>query len=340
MYYGRSFRSSRGAKTPSIPVIKKIDALPLPDLLKLRRSLDAYLVKYRQYRQEFVRIEQIKERADEERKKLEELCKNYKIKNIDNLSKRQDEISSALREYEIGFLAGLLSPPSIEFQRYFDYETDYSDVAFECRPGSLLKLKRSAYVESAIASYGKLVAEKMQKLPEYNRLKAKLRELERERWAQKYPSAPKSEARLKVGGATALVELRSLDSDELNRLIDGHYSEIEKNKQALKDLRAQAAQNAEATRKLAQAEKRKIHRQLSVLKVCPYCGKKLSENDTHLDHIYPVSKGGQSRPKNLVFVCSLCNQKKRDHTLRVFIKANGLDEAQVHERLELLSKDF
>ena len=51
---------------------------------------------------------------------------------------------------------------------------------------------------------------------------------------------------------------------------------------------------------------------------CPYCGNTLGGNP-HADHIYPVSKGGQSFRENMVYVCRGCNVKKGILTLSHFI---------------------
>lgn len=42
---------------------------------------------------------------------------------------------------------------------------------------------------------------------------------------------------------------------------------------------------------------------------CPYCGGPLG-NDAQLDHIHPVSHGGQNTAENLVYACRSCNSKK------------------------------
>lgn len=76
---------------------------------------------------------------------------------------------------------------------------------------------------------------------------------------------------------------------------------------------------------------------------CPYCGIKLNYNnkqDIHLDHIYPLSKGGMSTRKNLVYVCGSCNLKKSNLTLRGFIKKYSLDRDKIEMMLEELGKDF
>ena len=78
-------------------------------------------------------------------------------------------------------------------------------------------------------------------------------------------------------------------------------------------------------------------------KTCPYCGSVLDYTDpdmVHLDHIYPLSKGGQSTIKNLVYVCSDCNLRKGQLTLHYFIKKYGLDKEKIEEALESLNKDF
>lgn len=43
---------------------------------------------------------------------------------------------------------------------------------------------------------------------------------------------------------------------------------------------------------------------------CRYCGSK--KPPFHLDHVYPVSKGGETSEDNLVTSCSDCNQKKHN----------------------------
>ena len=47
---------------------------------------------------------------------------------------------------------------------------------------------------------------------------------------------------------------------------------------------------------------------------CGYCGKKIAEKKLTIDHIVPVSKGGQTTLTNLVLCCEPCNRTKRDMT--------------------------
>lgn len=57
-------------------------------------------------------------------------------------------------------------------------------------------------------------------------------------------------------------------------------------------------------------------KQLSELKQkstnCYWCGISLKKVDVHIDHIYPLSKGGEHTISNLVCTCSTCNLKKNN----------------------------
>jgi hypothetical protein len=52
---------------------------------------------------------------------------------------------------------------------------------------------------------------------------------------------------------------------------------------------------------------------------CVYCG---SERDLHMDHIWPVSRGGQNHTSNIVVACRSCNLSKSNKTLREWVQ-NG-----------------
>ena len=91
-------------------------------------------------------------------------------------------------------------------------------------------------------------------------------------------------------------------------------------KEKLDTLKAKAAASDKEARQLANAIKKQLANQIRILKVCPYCGEDLQLESAHADHIYPVSKGGHSTNKNMVYVCAGCNMKKKNHTLSQFIK--------------------
>jgi 5-methylcytosine-specific restriction endonuclease McrA len=80
-----------------------------------------------------------------------------------------------------------------------------------------------------------------------------------------------------------------------------------------------------------------MKKQLTKSKRCPYCLGSLA--DSHVDHIFPVSKGGLSIESNLVFVCADCNTKKRNLTLRAFAVKFRLDREAIEKRLLKLGKD-
>ena len=117
--------------------------------------------------------------------------------------------------------------------------------------------------------------------------------------------------------------------------LDDAIKRKQRKKESLVELRAAAAANSNETRKVGSSVKRKLKLQ----PWCPYCGEPLGP-DPHADHIYPVSKGGRSVPRNMVFVCSECNAIKRNLTLHGFIRKYGLDRAAIEDRLEELGKEF
>lgn len=46
--------------------------------------------------------------------------------------------------------------------------------------------------------------------------------------------------------------------------------------------------------------------------LCNHCGVDLSSVVVHLDHIYPVSKGGTNTDDNVQLLCQSCNARKGD----------------------------
>jgi len=72
-------------------------------------------------------------------------------------------------------------------------------------------------------------------------------------------------------------------------------------------------------------------------KECPYCGHDLGMSP-HLDHIYPVSKGGLSIVENLVWCCSTCNGIKADKGLLQFLAERKVSIEEAVYRLHSLGK--
>lgn len=147
---------------------------------------------------------------------------------------------------------------------------------------------------------------------------------------------------ISINGVSYWVRLKSLDADYIRNLIN---LELEKEKvqlQEVEDLKAKAAENDSETRKVADSFKRRfpLARQLNRLSNCPYCNNLLNSDNAHLEHIYPVSKGGKSIIKNLIWVCATCNLKKGDKTLSSFIKTSKLERDLVETNLDWLEKDY
>lgn len=71
---------------------------------------------------------------------------------------------------------------------------------------------------------------------------------------------------------------------------------------------------------------------------CPYCDKLFSVELMVLDHIYPVAEGGLDTMRNTVLVCSGCNTRKTDLTLRAFARKYSLNYENLCLRLERKGK--
>lgn len=131
-----------------------------------------------------------------------------------------------------------------------------------------------------------------------------------------------------------LEELSSVNT-QIDKLIK--QQEILKRKQLKhEELKVRAKRNEDEVRAMATSIKRSIS---EIDHNCPYCGNDLGQTP-HADHIYPVSKGGLSVSKNMVMVCSKCNLKKKDLTLREFITKFSMNRDEIEKRLEELGKSF
>ncbi|MFH0911519.1 MAG: HNH endonuclease [Planctomycetota bacterium] len=47
---------------------------------------------------------------------------------------------------------------------------------------------------------------------------------------------------------------------------------------------------------------------------CQYCGRKLTDREITLEHVRPVSRGGDHTWENVVLACPMCNKRKGDRT--------------------------
>tara|TARA_R100001594_G_scaffold146245_2_gene197427 strand:+ start:679 stop:1206 length:528 start_codon:yes stop_codon:yes gene_type:complete len=66
--------------------------------------------------------------------------------------------------------------------------------------------------------------------------------------------------------------------------------------------------------------RKKIHFSKAMVKrrdnyTCQYCGKTPTKKNTTIDHVIPVSKGGETSYENCVTACYKCNNKKNNKLL-------------------------
>jgi HNH endonuclease len=57
--------------------------------------------------------------------------------------------------------------------------------------------------------------------------------------------------------------------------------------------------------------------------ICKYCGKQLTRFTATLDHIQPVSEGGENSLENLVTACLSCNSRKTNKPVMNLLANNG-----------------
>lgn len=123
--------------------------------------------------------------------------------------------------------------------------------------------------------------------------------------------------------------------EEFLQKIEKRIQYFEDKKQKLESLKNKAAKVTKEKRQIGDVVKRRIPKNDD----CPYCGELILDTP-HADHIYPVSKGGESVTRNMVYVCSSCNLKKKNMTLTMFIKKFSLDRDEIEKRLDELKKDY
>lgn len=121
-------------------------------------------------------------------------------------------------------------------------------------------------------------------------------------------------------------------------IIEAEKQKLKRKKEEQRNAKAAAYENK--IREEAERIKRLLHDQFAQSNLCPYCMGEFEIGSIHADHIYPVSKGGLSTKQNMVYVCSSCNSKKRDKTLRIFCRHQGFSYDEVCHRLETLGKDI
>lgn len=140
--------------------------------------------------------------------------------------------------------------------------------------------------------------------------------------------------RQQYSGLTS-IQSAVLDQSSWVTKLESEIERRQRKKNKVIELKAAAAANAKQTRKIAISVKTQMEKQPN----CPYCNGALGDAP-HADHIYPVSKGGRSVPRNMIWVCAECNTRKRDLTLTGFIKKYQYNRIAIEARLESLGKDY
>lgn len=305
------------------PVLKDLNNLSLSDLKNLRKRIVNYPAKITEIEAYNAAVAKGNELLEKERSKVEDSYQqkynNWYRANV----QAHEERSSTLRKWFFDNSQGFLSSLIGATITVPDFTRNGLRVAKE--PG-----------EKFYAEYKEL-QERIRHIKKTAPQRPDMQNL-RDRPLKRMPS---DWTDLIIGG----VKLRAYFRDFAIADIDHHIAQKQaiedKRKEEVQTLRARAATSEKATRSLAKNFLRNgLKEQLKKLPICPYCGTDLGNFDPHQDHIHPVSKGGQSSPRNLVFVCSPCNLKKKNNTLGIFIKKYGLDIAYVHRNLDVLGKDY
>ena len=81
---------------------------------------------------------------------------------------------------------------------------------------------------------------------------------------------------------------------------------------------------------------------------CVYCGKSSIEDNVklHLEHIYPINKGGKSDLRNLTTSCEECNLHKKNNVLpydiieRIWLRNDMLNSIYSNETYNSMVKTF
>ncbi len=293
-----------------VPKAKSISGLSLKDLLKIRRSHDAYLLKQQSYKIELAETDAVNRENHQKNLEITKVESEWDHKHLSPLHDLQKKVDYALSSCKVGLISGLVFD-FIEYRGH-KYRRSQADVL----------IKKAVQIENAIKDV-------LSQKPKFSRHLKK-----------PWPNMPKGETNLTIGGAKIKFLFSAIDRQELDQIIS--QAESRKKEEGLKvvELQARLASSEKDVRKQAQKFRRDLHKQLQVVSACPYCGGILNNGNTHLDHIYPVSKGGKSTAKNLIFVCAQCNQDKSNLTLRTFLVKHSKEQQAVYSRLELLKKDF
>ncbi len=132
-------------------------------------------------------------------------------------------------------------------------------------------------------------------------------------------------------------QLNAIDVIQKNErqieLIQRKIDHIKKRKREITALKNKAAAHTIEKRNIGNSLRKAIEKN----EICPYCSKPITDGG-HIDHIYPIAKGGHSVIENMVHVCSKCNSKKGEMTLNQFMEKFQLNRDAIEKKLRDLGK--
>lgn len=326
-YYGYRAR----AASPKLRDYKKdisrlsnINDLDIKDLKKIQRFLSVYpekVLRIEQENAETIAENQRRTAANKQKQEIWAASKKsleaaYERERIQPLENQINSLRQELEHYKTSFLGGLVSSDVVKFS--FGGATN------------AYRGKRAAEIVEAIKS---------------------LWEQRSSRWHAR-PSIPdpalldclpikkkpKEYAVLTISGLRTRVFFNDFSLEEVENKIADREAAISKEQQKIQEIKARADRTEAAVRNQAKQYLKMLSSQLKKFDACPYCCGPLEQSNAHQDHIHPVSKGGLSVPQNLIIVCSSCNLKKGNKSLRVFLRDQGFDLDSVYDRLDMLGK--
>ncbi|SAL52453.1 HNH endonuclease [Caballeronia concitans] len=316
-YYG-----ARGSKKVT-PRLKSFDNLTHADLNKIRKRIAEYEKELSIYRAANDDAEKENKKIAEENRAMQAKRDAFEASNIKPRLEKLTKIRQLIYECRVGVLQGV-------FGSYIEISED-------------LSLPGDRYGSTASGKYDAKLTPPL--IQEFKKIKAgldpdviKLSQFKENR-SFTYLSTPKAYCVLTIAGHKMELHYAEVNFGDLECKLAEHKLKIEIQKKKEQELRARAANNEKERRQQAQAIRKRFQKQFSILPNCPYCFEALTITDAHLDHIYPVSKGGTSREANLVLVCAQCNLAKKNMVLRQFLIQKKYSSEMVYARLELLGKD-
>lgn len=328
MYYPRYHRQTNSTKK-EIPRLEKFESLSLEDLTKIKTYFSSLAEKTKEINAQNSKIrnsnndiesknEHIRKQESDRDSRMQE---DYRKKYIEPIESNMEKIWNHLYAHKVGTVDRFI----------FMMDTIEINVRY---PN--FRIKKSDIAEKLLSDYKQLQSRRgdlMQRMPTLPRTPP----------TPPLPlkKIPNDYIDIILNGVRARVFRESVKLDMIESLISKKHNQNAIEKEKIDNLKARAAQKEQEVRSQAkQFLASGLKEQMKILVHCPYCMGELNHKNAHQDHIHPVSKGGLSTKKNLVFVCSSCNLKKKDRTLGVFCAQENISVLLVHKNLTLLRKDF